>query len=171
MIMDNNTLTWVFGAITLLSMGYFAFSVFTNADDIGDFGEGEFGLTIVAAFFAMFGAMGLLGLLSGWSVLVTLVVALVVGLVSGRVVMGILRFVKRQQSEENPEKINDLIGKSARITIDSPEGKTGEAIIEANFVLKYPVKEINNEALQRGDTVEIVDTASGILYVKKKRRG
>jgi membrane protein implicated in regulation of membrane protease activity len=169
--MDSNTLTWIFGTVTALSVGYFLFSIITNASDASGYSDGEFGLTIAAAFFAMFGAVGLLGTLSGWSVIVTLVAALIVGLVAGRAVFAFLRFIMRQQSVENTEQINDLIGKSARVTIDSPEGKTGEAIIEANYVLKYAVKEINSEALQRGDTVEIVDTASGILFVKKKRRG
>jgi membrane protein implicated in regulation of membrane protease activity len=169
--MDTNTLTWIFSGVTLISVIYFLFSVFTNASEISGFDDGEFTLTIAAAFFAMFGAVGLLGILSGWSILITLVVAVLVGLITGRAVMSILRFVMRQQSEENSEKINDLVGKSARVTIDSPAGATGEAMVETNFVAKYSVKEINSEALQRGDTVEIVDTANGILHVKKKRRG
>jgi membrane-bound ClpP family serine protease len=169
-MMDSSILVWIFGAITAVSVIYFLFSVITNADEIGGLeGDSEFSLTIIAAFAAVFGAMGLLGTLSGWNVLVTLVVALIVGFVAGRGVFAVLRFVMRQQSEDNVEKIDDLIGKSARVTIDSPAGATGEAMVEANYVMKYAVKEINGAALQRGDAVEVVDTAAGILYVKKKR--
>ncbi|MEZ4671616.1 MAG: hypothetical protein R3E39_27245 [Anaerolineae bacterium] len=57
----------------------------------------------------------------------------------------------------------------AKVTIDVPEGKTGEVIIEGKFVQRYPVKETSGAALRRGDQVEVVDINGGILYVKKKR--
>ncbi len=58
---------------------------------------------------------------------------------------------------------------SARVTIESAPGKTGEAMIESGaFVTRSAVKEVNGVALYRGDIVEVVNVESGLLYVKKK---
>ena len=82
--------------------------------------------------------------------------------------MTLLRFVYNQQST-SVYSSSDLIGMSARVTIDSPAGKTGEAIVEHGEVRKYSIQEINGAALKRGDTVEILEADSHILKVKKKR--
>lgn len=126
------------------------------------------GCSVIAAFMAGFGAVGLVGSLSGWPVLIMLGVALVFGLLMGRAVSAALRFVYAQQSTSVYSN-DEMIGLSARVTINSAPGKTGEAIIESGQVLKYPVKEVSGAELKRGDTVQVVDVQGQVLLVKKKR--
>jgi membrane protein implicated in regulation of membrane protease activity len=171
----SNSLTWVFGAMTLLGVLYFLITILSGSDLIGDIdlpgidvGDG-FGCTILAVFLAGFGSIGLLGVSSGWNLVTTIIAALVFGLILGRLAVGLLRYVFRQQSGTIQPREGQLIGTSARVTIDSPEGKTGEAMIEGEHIEKYPVKEVNGAALRRGDHVEFVEINGGILYVKKKR--
>jgi membrane protein implicated in regulation of membrane protease activity len=173
--MDTNSLTWVFGAMTLIGVVYFLFTILSGNDLFGDLhlpgidlGDG-FGCTVLAVFLAGFGSIGLLGVTSGWSLVTTIIAALLFGLVLGRLAVGLLRYVFRQQSGTILAREAQLIGTSARVTIDSPEGKTGEAMIEGEHVEKFPVKEVNGAALRRGDHVEVVEINGGILYVKKKR--
>lgn len=171
-MMDSTFMPWIFGVFTVIGVAYFLYTIFLGGElgdgaDSGSDGS-EFGFTIVAAFLAVFGAVGLLGWFSGWSLPVTLLAALVVALGAGRGVMALLRLVMRQQST-SVTHIGDLIGESARVTIDTPPGTTGEVLVEGEYVGKYAIKEINGAALRRGDHVEIVDTSSGILQVKKKR--
>jgi membrane protein implicated in regulation of membrane protease activity len=173
--MDTNSLTWVFGAMTLIGVVYFLFTILSGNDLFGDLhlpgidlGDG-FGCTVLAVFLAGFGSIGLLGVTSGWSLVTTIIAALLFGLVLGRLAVGLLRYVFRQQSGTILAREAQLIGVTARVTIDSPEGKTGEAMIEGEHVEKFPVKEVNNAALRRGDHVEVVEINGGILYVKKKR--
>lgn len=136
-----------------------------------DAGEaGGLGCGVIAAFLAGFGAVGLTGTLAGWNALVILGAALAFGLVLGRLVIGLLRFVIAQQGTRVFSS-DDLIGLSGRVTIDSPAGKTGEVILEGEQVLKYPVKEVNDAPLKRGDIVEVVDIDGRFLRVKKKRTG
>lgn len=180
--MDQVTdlMPYIFGAITLVGVLYFLYGiVFGGAADADvdiDFGgdvtdgDGDFGMTVVAAFMAAFGAFGLLGTLSNWGLPLTLAVAVVAGLLIGRVALSALRWVVRQQSTAVTHD-QHLIGSSARATIDSPSGTTGEVIIEEGYVTKFPAREIDNHALSRGDHVDIVNVENGTLYVKKKRMG
>lgn len=171
----SNSLFWIFGLMTLVGVVYFLFTILSGNDLFGDIDlpgldvADGFGCTILAVFLAGFGSIGLLGVSSGWSIVTTVIAALVFGLVLGRLAVGLLRFVFRQQSGAIVEREGHLIGVHARVTIDSPEGKTGEAMIEGEHVEKYPIKEINGAALRRGDNVEVVEINGGILYVKKKR--
>jgi membrane protein implicated in regulation of membrane protease activity len=171
----SNSLTWIFGLMTLIGVLYFLFTILSGNDLFGDIHVpgldlmDGFGCTILAVFLAGFGSIGLLGISSGWNIITTIIAALVFGLVLGRLAIGVLRFVFRQQSGTVVEREGRLIGVSARVTIDSPEGTTGEAMIEGEHVEKYPVKEVNGAALRRGDHVEVVEINGGILYVKKKR--
>lgn len=174
----DEMLPYIFGAITLVSVIYFIFAILLGGDDgigeilhidIGGFGDtdGGFGCLIIAAFMSVFGVVGLMGTLSGWNLLVTLIAAGVVGALVGRVVMAIMRLVMSQQTPSiAPE---DLIGMIARVTIDTPAGKTGEAIMDSEHVSKFPVRETSGAALKRGDQVEVVDSSEGVLYVKRKR--
>lgn len=162
-------LPYIFGAITLAGVLYFIYSLFFGGDLDGvDGGDGEFTLMVAAAFAAGFGAVGLLGTLSGWALLTTLAVALVIGLVMGRAVLSVLRYVMRQQST-NVGHIDRLVGASARVTIEAPEGAISEAMVEGEYIQKYAIKEVNGAALHRGDVVEIVNADGSVLYVKKKR--
>ena len=170
----GNLLPYIFAAITLAGVLYFLYSLFFGADgsdslDVGDTsGDGEFTLLAAAAFASVFGAVGLLGSLSNWNLLLTLAVAIGLGVVIGRGVLALMRFVIRQESTK-VEQIDHLIGSSGRVTIDTPAGTTSEAMLEGEYVQKYAIKEVNGAELHRGDVVEVVDADNSILYVKKKR--
>ncbi|NDJ60865.1 MAG: hypothetical protein GYB67_07050 [Chloroflexi bacterium] len=174
--MDSSGLTLVFAIFTLVGVLYFVISLFSGGDILGSMeidlpglaDASGFGCSIVAAFLAGFGAIGLLGAFSGWSLITTILASVVAGLVFGRAALAVFRFVIGQQSPGITDS-DDLIGTSARVLIDVPAGKTGEAMTEGQFVQKYPVREVNNAPMQRGDSVEVVNVNGGILYVKKKR--
>lgn len=163
----------VFGLTTLLGAGYLVFSLVGGGEmslfdgiDLGFIdGDGNFGCMVLAVFLAVFGGIGLLGTLSGWNVLLTLVIGSLVGILVGRATLGTLRFVMRQQSE--PVRPQNLIGWSGRMTINTPAGKTGEAIFEQGSVTKYPVREVEGQALKQGDQVTVVELSGGILYVRR----
>ncbi|MEQ8674020.1 MAG: hypothetical protein RLP44_24735 [Aggregatilineales bacterium] len=180
----------IFGGIMLVGVLYLLLMIFGGIGDAFDFGvdgalesvglDGVFGLggadvgdasglgcSVLAAFLAGFGAMGLTGVSAGWSLPIMIALALVVGWGMARVVVVVMRYVLAQQSTEI-YTIESTIGKSARVTIDSPAGKTGEVMIEDAHVMKYPVQEIDGRALKRGDLVEVVDISGRFLRVKKK---
>lgn len=181
----------VFGGMMVVGLLYLLLMIFGGMSEALDFGvdgalesvglDSVFGLaevdageatglgcSVLAAFLAGFGAVGLTGSVLNWSPLVLMALALLFGWLLARGVAVFMRFVFDQQSTE-VYSIDTMIGKSARITIDSPAGKTGEAMIEDGQVLKYPVKEINGQALKRGDIVEVVDINGRFLQVKKKK--
>ncbi len=167
-----NILTFIFAALTLAGVIYFVASLVLGDSgllegvDIPFVGQEQFGCMILAAFGAIFGAVGLLGTLSGWNLLVTLVAAAAIGILAGRLALVVLRFVMGQESATIG--VRDLIGMDARMTIETPAGKTGEAIIEGVDVVKYPAREVDGGALHRGDQVQVVNFSGGILYVKRK---
>lgn len=167
---------WIFAAVMLVGVLYLLVNIIFSGGDtdidadhfLGD-SEGEgVGCSAISAFMAGFGAMGLLGALSGWNILVSIGVALIFGLLLGRVVIAVLRLVYRQQSTAliTPE---ELIGSFVRVTVNTPAGKTGEGLVEGAYRMKYPIRDIHNTPLQKGDYVEVVEVREGRLYVKKKR--
>ena len=160
--------SWIFAASTLAGVAYFVFVILTG--DLSDgMGDSEFGLMLGAAFAAGFGAFGLLGTLSGWSLPVTLLTAAVFGYALGKFAMWVLGAVMRQQTTGSIQSMQVLVGLSGRVTIDSPAGKTGEVMLEGGaHVTRSAVKEVNGAALKRGDLVQVVSVESGLLYVKKK---
>lgn len=160
--------SWIFATFTLAGVAYFLFVILTG--DLSDgMGDSEFGLMLAAAFAAGFGAFGLLGMLSGWSLPVTLLTSAVFGYVLGKFAMWLLRVVLRQQTTGSITSMQVLVGLSGRVTIDSPAGKTGEVMLEsAEYVARSAAKEVNGAALKRGDLVQVVSVESGLLYVKKK---
>ncbi|MBX3086705.1 MAG: hypothetical protein KF716_34045 [Anaerolineae bacterium] len=164
-------LPYLFAAITLAGVLYFLYSLFFSGDssDLADgASENNFTLLVGAAFASVFGAVGLLGTLSGWNFLLTLVVAIGLGVAIGYAVLLLLRFVMRQQSAQ-VERRDGLIGTSGRVSIESAAGMIGEAMIDGKTIDKYAIKEVNDTALHRGDVVEVVDVDASVLYVKKKR--
>ena len=131
-------------------------------------GDGlQIGCASIAAFFASFGALGLAGSLAGVSLAGSLLGATVFGLLVGRLVIAAIAMLKRQESTRVQAEAS-LIGKNARVTINSPAGKVGEAMIEAEQLLKFPIKEVNEAPLVRGDTVKVVDVRGGYLFVEKQ---
>lgn len=180
--MEPALIPWIFAAMMTAGVVFLLASVFlggiTDADvdmdvDSVTAADGaetrQIGCSVVAAFLAGFGAVGLLGSLADWGLPLSLAAALVFGLLTGRGTMAALDFVMRQQSNDLLRG-DSLVGEHARITVDTPPGRTGEAIIEGHTTLKYPVRAVSDEeALSKGDYVEIIEVQGGRLYVKKKR--
>lgn len=196
--MDAALVPWIFAAIMAGGVTFLLISIFLgdfadlDADvdvDIGgidvdgaldglvgdivgdaDVAEGRnLGCMVIAAFLTGFGAMGLLGCLAEWSLLFSVLAGLAFGLIFGRSTAAVLRFVVRQESTDLLTT-DKLVGAFARITINTPAGHTGEAIVESESLIKYPVKAVSDDVeLKKGDYVEIVEVRQGRLYVKKKR--
>jgi membrane protein implicated in regulation of membrane protease activity len=124
------------------------------------------GCMALAAFMAMFGGVGVVGILGERPLWIILLVGVAISYGVARIVVEVLKYVQRQQGNE-AFSTQDFIGKPARVTINSASGKTGEVMVEADRRLKYPVKEINGVALSRGDTVTIVGIDGRYLKVEK----
>jgi membrane protein implicated in regulation of membrane protease activity len=123
----------------------------------------------IAAFMAVFGAIGVAGTYSERSLWLILLVGVLVSYAVARVVTEVMKYVLRQQGNE-AFSTQDLIGKTAQATINAAPGKTGEVMVEMGRLLKYPVHEVNGEALQRGDTVLIVGLEGRYLKVTKQQK-
>jgi membrane protein implicated in regulation of membrane protease activity len=191
--MDSNLIPWIFASFMVSGSIYMLMLlIFGELSEFGDFdadldldfdadidldldldgdvhsGEGlQIGCASIAAFFAAFGALGLAGSLAGVGVAGNFVGATVFGLLVGRLVIAALTTLKRQESTRVQAEAS-LLGKTARVTINSASGKVGEAMIEAEQVLKFPIKEVNDAPLQRGDAVQVVDVRGGYLFVEKQ---
>ena len=175
---------WVFGAFFAAGLTFLLFSIFFGeAADLSDGGDAgaalsgdaaelqNLGCTAISAFLVGFGSIGLLGTLAGWSLIVSILGGIAMGLLFGRLTQTVMRFVLRQQSSDLLTT-ESLIGTQARITVDTPAGQTGEALVEGDSFIKYAVRAANDEiALKKGDYVEIVNVENGRIYVKKKRTG
>lgn len=164
----DNIAALIFAAFTLAGAGYFIFVIFFG--DLADgAGDSEFGIMLIAAFCAGFGAFGLLGTLSKWSLPLTIVTSVLVGYLMGKAGSAALRYILKQQTKDSIPLMHDLVGLTGRVTIDSAPGKTGEAMLEgAAHITRSAVREVNGESLKRGDVVQVVNVESGLLYVKKK---
>lgn len=172
---------WVFGAFFAAGLTFLLFSIFFGeAADLSDAGAAlsgdaaelqNLGCTAISAFLVGFGSLGLLGTLAGWNLIVSILGGIAMGLLFGRITRTVMRFVLRQQSSDLLTT-ESLIGTQARITVDTPAGQTGEALVEGDSFIKYAVRAANDEiALKKGDYVEIVNVENGRIYVKKKRTG
>lgn len=136
--------------------------------DVGDGTEARgLGCTVIAAGMAGFGSVGLMGSLAGWTLLYTVIVAVAFGLLFGRSTMAILNWVVRQQSNDLMTT-QSLIGLEARITVDTPPGQIGEAMVQADSIIKYPVRALDETVmLHKGDVVRVYDVVNGRLVVSK----
>lgn len=180
-------LPWIFAAVMTAGMVYLLAGLFLGSfgaeleaggdvdADLPDVsadalttGEEAMGIgcNVIAAFCVGMGAMGLLGTLSNWNLLLTVLMSLLFGLLLGRVIQRGMRFVMRQQSNDllTTER---LIGETARITVNTPAGRTGEALVEDKERIKYAVRNLADEPLNKGDIVVIEDVRAGRLYVRK----
>ncbi len=184
--MDAELIPWIFASIMTLGVVYLLISLIfggiveglhidTHVDihvdgfadaDAGAEGRG-IGCSVIAAFLAGFGSVGLFGSLSGWNIIVSIIVSLLSGVLLARVVIAVLRFVVKQESSDLL-KASDIVGSFARVTVNTPAGKKGEALLEGRELIKYPVKNLNDTPLKKGDYVEVIEVSGGTLYVKKK---
>lgn len=182
----------LFGAILLMGVAYLMLMILSGIGHSTDFGvdglmhdlhlDALFGLdmdgageatgigcSVIAAFMAGFGAVGLTATRLGWPVLIVLIVSLGLGYLLAFAVARFMRFVMASQSTER-FSIQELVGVNARVTINTPSGETGEVMIESGQMLKFAVREINGAELKRGDVVTIVDVDGTQLRVKKKQQ-
>ncbi|MEO1164537.1 MAG: NfeD family protein, partial [Chloroflexota bacterium] len=135
-----------------------------------DSGEGEavgISLNVIAAFCVGVGSMGLVASLNDWSVLLTILTSLLFGLLMGRFFQVAFSYVLRQQ---HSGLIQDdaLVGTIARVTVDTPAGKLGEALLEEPERMKYPIRHIDDTPLAKGDEVIVVKVEGGRLHVRKR---
>lgn len=181
---------FIFGAMLVFGVGYMFLMIVGGIGSSTDFGvdgifhdlhldalfgldadtSGEItgiGCSVIAAFAAGFGAVGLTATRMGWNVFVGLGLALLMGYLLGLAVTRFMQVVMASQSTERFSS-QDLIGFSARVTINTPPGQTSEVMVEEGQMLKYAAKEINGAELKRGDIVQIVDVEGTHLRVKKK---
>jgi membrane protein implicated in regulation of membrane protease activity len=124
------------------------------------------GCSVIAVFMAVAGAVGLVATHAGWSLLLVLLVAVAVGMVMARGAAWVLRYVYAGQFTAVHSDQN-LIGQTARVTVAAPAGQTGEAMIETGEVVRHAIREVNGEALERGDQVEIVEIKGHYLMVRR----
>lgn len=141
-----------------------------SADIDGGGSEGEvvgISLNVIAAFCVGLGAIGLVASLNDWSVYLTFLSSTLFGLFLGRFFQKMLQFVLRQQ-HSGLIKTASLVGVQARVTVNTPAGKLGEGLLEEPERMKYPIKHILDEPLQKGDIVIVIEVQSGRLLVRKK---
>ncbi|MEL6272623.1 MAG: hypothetical protein AAFV33_02415 [Chloroflexota bacterium] len=136
-----------------------------NASDASSDAQG-IGCLTISAFMSMFGAIGMVGTLSGRSLWLIVLVGVILSYAMARVVAEVMKYVYRQQGNSD-YSISELVGKTATATINSESGKTGEVMIEAGRLIKYPVREINGEPLKRGDSVIVREIDGRYLKVEK----
>lgn len=138
-----------------------------DADAGGDGEAVGISLNLIAVFAVGFGGMGLAGTVGNWPWLLTLLLSVLFGLVLGRGFQRLMRFLLRRDPDALPSE-RTLVGKRARITVDTPAGQLGEALIIDGERIKYAVR--NNDAdepLHKGDIVSILSVANGRLTVRR----
>lgn len=138
----------------------------TDLDTSGGDDAVGLSLNVIAAFCVGTGAMGLVASLNDWSVLLTILTSLLFGLLLGRAFQVTLSYVFRQQGGDVTSSAS-LVGMTARVTVDTPAGKLGEALIEEPARMKYAVQHLQDEPLEKGDMVRVVEVVNGRLHVRK----
>ena len=149
--MDSTLIPWIFAAIMTAGVTFLLISIFLGDFDLdadvdvdvdldldvdgaldGILGDGEIsegrnlGCMVISAFFSGFGAVGLMGSLSGWNVFFSILAGLFFGLVFGRSTAAAIRFVIRQE-------YTDLI-----TTDDETKPKTRVRIVPHPSPVRFP---------------------------------
>jgi membrane protein implicated in regulation of membrane protease activity len=123
-------------------------------------------LNVLAAFSVGVGAMGLVASLNDWSVLLTVLASLLFGLLLGRFFQVTMTWVLRQQGGDVRSSVS-LVGLRARVTVDTPAGSLGEALIEEPERMKYTIEHLKDEPLEKGETVQVVEVEGSRLKVRR----
>lgn len=142
----------------------------TDVSADADSGESEalgISLNVIAAFCVGVGAMGLVASLNDWSVIITILSSLLFGVLLGRLFQVGFGYVLRQQ-HSGLIAGDTLVGNIARVTVDTPAGKLGEAMLEEPERMKYPIKHMDDAPLSKGETVVVIKVEGGRLYVRRK---
>ncbi len=188
-----NLIPWCFGSIMVFGVGYllltlafgevaeaaggllegadgilegFGIDLFPESTPGEDTGKG-LSCGLIAAFLAGFGVIGTLASLFGAGAGLSILVALVSGVLFGGLYFAFVGFLTRQEATTS-SSVSDLIGSTARVTTRTPAGGTGEAFLEVRGQRKrYPIREVNGLPLARGDLVEVERFEGGTLFVAK----
>lgn len=176
--MDSLTLSpWLPGLLLIVGVGYLLINLLIGELDFGadvgldaamETGDGALGIgcNVIAVFCVGSGALGVVGALSAWNPILTILLSLLLGLILGRIFQKFLQFAMQQQSND-PLTKDKLIGLTARVTVNVPAGKMGEALVEEVERMKYTIKNVADVPLQKGDMVRIIDVQAGRLLVRK----
>lgn len=139
----------------------------TGVDVEGDSEAVGISLNVIAAFAVGVGAVGVGSTLAGWPPIATILASILFGLILGRIFQNMMRFVLRQEGGD-VITAHSLIGQTARVTVNTPAGRLGEALIEEPERIKYAIRNIEaDQPLEKGDIVQIISVESGRLHVKK----
>ena len=114
--MDTTTISWIFVAIMAIGVTYLLISIVLgdlidsdidaevdSALDGFDSDASEargLSCSVISTFLAGFGSVGLLGSLSGFPLILSIIAGIVFGVILGRSLTAVLRYVMRQQSND-----------------------------------------------------------------------
>jgi len=123
-------------------------------------------LNVIAAFAVGVGTIGLVASWADWSWILTLLSSVLFGTILGRILQVMLNFAIRSQGGEVLKEI-DLVGSDVRVTVNIPIGKIGEGMIEEPERMKYAITNLDDEPLNKGDIVRVIQVENGRLFVRK----
>ena len=126
--------------------------------------------TVIAAFLAVFGGIGML-LLPRFGIYFTLTAAAAAGFAAGYVIYRyVYVFLYKSQNTSTVDK-QSLVGSNAKVTEAIPDGGYGKiTYIVKNGTYTAPAKSEDNGALPRGADVEIVSIIKNTYYVRNKNK-
>ena len=133
--------------------------------DVG--GSKGVGCGLIAAFAAGFGLVGMTTNLLGAGVIASILWSVPAGAVFGALYFGLMRFLQKQLASSSASG-EELVGRRARVTINTPPGEVGQVSITVAGEWKtFPAVEVERKPLSREDNVEIVGFEGGRVFVKK----
>jgi hypothetical protein len=120
------------------------------------------------AFFAIFGWTGVACLSSDYSIIVTVFISFVAGLIMMAIMASIIYFMAKL-SDDGTLKIKNSIGKSAIVYLPIPPKRTGSGKVQIKVQGLQTLDAMTdcNTEIRTGSVVEVVDIINGdILLVK-----
>lgn len=123
---------------------------------------------VIAAFVTVFGGVGMIAQKSNLSIFVSFIIALFFALmISFLIFRFVLVPLYRIQSKEVVEQ-KELVGHIAKVALTIKENQYGKIIYTVNDnTYSAPAKPENDEMIERGEEVVIVDIKNNLFYVKK----
>jgi membrane protein implicated in regulation of membrane protease activity len=129
--------------------------------------SGPGSVSVLAAFLAGFGGFGLLATLGGKSVLASIGLGLISGLILAVVLGSLLKFLHKQQATSVVSD-KDFLGLSVQVIANVKPGEIGQGIVDVkNQRLTRGIREIKDKAMSRNDRIEVIEVRGGVLFVKK----
>ncbi|WP_341877535.1 NfeD family protein [Defluviitalea saccharophila] len=136
--------------------------------DLFGFGISPLKPIIIAAFVTVFGGVGIIAEKNNLGDFISLLIALISALaVSFLIFRFILVPLYRLQSKGAVEQ-KALIGHIAKVTLTIKDGQFGKIIyVVDGYTYSAPAKAENNETIEKGSEVVIVEIKNNAFYVKK----